>query len=520
MNHESTNEVLRDLLLRLERVQREVGEVQSILIRLLGGEQGQPPVSLDSTVEEMEEVGELEEESAVSSSEPTERPTVCINPATWLAQRRVTVLRQSPPSELNEVLDKLATFLGERFQNIRPFYEAVKRRIGGQSHSRAVRLAQSPPRVISDVCQFGTLLYEHGFLSRYHYDRNTRTLFFVPQDDGRVTNFFTGDWLERYVLLTALERAKTLLPQEVEPIVLTKAVVALPDGQETELDILLGLPDRVLWLECKTSEDWQEHATKFGRIAKCLNLPTHRAALVLLESLGPTQKQAAATLARMTVINPEELEGFIEAALTDTVFRPVVSAINAPPVSPPTPAPAAVLPTVTSAYVTWLKKMGLRPLDPATRRQIVQDLVRLNAAESLPLPELSRQLQTYYQACGSRISKNQINDVTNALRRAGLCEWRSHPDYPNGMWFLRSDVGAEEMLKQCSLLYLWTLMKNPAWATLRQLDAGAVADLLRWGLESDRLEPLLDEMTAQGKCVQQGDDWVAVGNSFVPLPAP
>jgi len=506
MSNEQMNEVLRELLLRLESIQRAVGEVQSELIQLLRAEQGPPaapsgisPAPPTSTVEE---VAELEDESAIPPT-PAERPTTCLHPTEWLTSRRVTILRQPPPGELDEVFDRLATFLGERFQNVRPFYEAIKRRVGGHAYPCAVRLTNAPPRVISDICQFGTLLHDYGFLSRYHYSRDTRTLFFDPQDDGRVTNFFTGDWLERYVLLTALERAETLLPEGMEPIVLTKAVVSLPDGQETELDILLGLPDRVLWLECKTGEDWQGHATKFGRIAGQLNIPPQRAALVLLEPLNPTQKQAASALSGMTVINPEELEEFIEAALTDTALRP---------------APPALSGSDTAAYVAWLNKLALRPLDPALRRQIVQDLIQLNAEDCLPLPELIDGLKARYQAAGSAVSKSQINDVTNALRRAGMCERRTHPNYPNGVWFLRSDVGAEDMLKQCSMLYLWTLLKNPAWATARDLDAAAVAGLLRWGLAADRLDPLLEEMTAQGKCEKRGDDWVAVGDYFVGSP--
>lgn len=515
MNHEQTQEVLRDLLLRLERVQREVGEVQIELIRLLKSEEGTPTVPssvASAVVSPVEELEELEE--VVGTLTPA---MSCINPVEWLARRRVTVLRQSEPSALDEAFDKLAMFLGERFQNLRPFYEAIKRRVAGRPYPRALKLTNSPPRVISDICQFGSLLYEHGFLKSYSYNRTTRTLVFDPQDDGRVTNFFTGDWLERYVLLTALERAGTLLPQGVEPVVLKKAVLALPDKQETELDILLGLPDRVLWLECKTGEDWREHATKFGRIARCLSIPPSHAALVLIETLEPLPKQTASVLSWMTVINPEELEEFIEAALTATKFRPSITwqgvAEVLQPVSPPlAPGPAR------AAYVAWLNKVGLRPLEPNLRKQIVEDLIQLHAEERLPLPELGKRLKARYGVAGKVVSKNQINDVLSALRRAGMCEWGAHFDYPNGVWFLRSDVGAEEMLKQCSLLYLWTLLKNPAWPTSRHLDARVVVDLLHWGLESGQLEPLLEEMTKQGKCKRQGDEWVAVGESFAAKP--
>jgi len=139
MSNEQMNEVLRELLLRLESIQRAVGEVQSELIQLLRAEQGPPaapsgisPAPPTSTVEE---VAELEDESAIPPT-PAERPTTCLHPTEWLTSRRVTILRQPPPGELDEVFDRLATFLGERFQNVRPFYEAIKRRVGGHTYSR------------------------------------------------------------------------------------------------------------------------------------------------------------------------------------------------------------------------------------------------------------------------------------------------------------------------------------------------------------------------------------------------
>jgi hypothetical protein len=455
-------------------------------------------------------VEELEEEPDLATLQPEQTAAPCINPVEWLKKCNITLLRTAPTGELDETFDRLALFLGERFHNLRPFYEAVKRRVGGHPHPRAVKLTEAPPRVISDICQFATDLHRNGFLSRCRYYRDTRTLIFDPQMDGRVVNFFTGDWLERYVLLTALKRAEPLLPEGTQPVALTKAVVSLPDGQETELDILLGLPDRVIWIECKTG-DWQEHAVKFGRIARHLGVPPHQAALVLSDPLTPEQKRNASALSRMTAINPEELEEFVETALSANPAQPPADLIH----------PIVISGSDNAAeYIAWLKRRGMRPLDARVRRQIVCDLVRLNEKVPGPLPELERRLKDEYEAVGSHVSKSQISDVTSALRRAGLCLRQSHPDYPAGAWFLRGDVSADEMLKQCALLYLWTLLKNPAWPSDQHLGKPAVAEIVRWDFNSTQdagklIDDLLNTLGSMGKCQKQGDKWIAVGEMFV-----
>jgi len=171
-------------------------------------------------------------------------------------------------------------------------------------------------------------------------------------------------------------------------------------------------------------------------------------------------------------------------------------------------------------YIAWLKRCGIRPLDASVRRQIVCDLARLNEKVPGPLPELERRLKDEYDAVGSHVSKSQINDVTNALRRAGLCLRQSHPDYPAGAWFLRGDVSADGMLKQCALLYLWTILKNPAWPSDHHLDKPAVAEIVRWDFNTthdagELIEQLLNTLGSLGKCQKQGDEWIGVGEIFV-----
>lgn len=312
---QTQEEVLRSLLIRLEDVQREVGEVQRELILLMGADTSLVETITGVTEPPVPEVEELDEvPDSVSPAEELARTSPCINLVEWLRTRNIEVLRIGTSHDLDETFDRLAIFLGERFQSIRPFYQAIKRRVCGSTHPRAIRLTDAPPKVISDICQFANDLYRNGFLTRFNYIRSERTVVFEPQSDGRVTNFFTGDWLERYVLLTILERIETLIPEGRNVEKLTKAVVRLADNQETEFDILLGLPNCVLWLECKTGE-WQEHAVKFGRISRQLGIPVSHSALVLVDELTPEQKRNASALANMTVINPEELEDFITMAL-------------------------------------------------------------------------------------------------------------------------------------------------------------------------------------------------------------
>ncbi len=99
--------------------------------------------------------------------------------------------------------------------------------------------------MMREMCPLWWLLHHHDFSSGY-YRRDVHASVFHAFEDRQAAIFFAPGWLKRHVLLSALEPAKRLLPQEEGPIAVTKALVSLPGGQETVVDMLVTLPDHVL----------------------------------------------------------------------------------------------------------------------------------------------------------------------------------------------------------------------------------------------------------------------------------
>ena len=43
------------------------------------------------------------------------------------------------------------------------------------------------------------MLKTYALLSFYKYNKDTKTIYAVPQRIGKIINFFTGGWFERYI---------------------------------------------------------------------------------------------------------------------------------------------------------------------------------------------------------------------------------------------------------------------------------------------------------------------------------
>jgi hypothetical protein len=68
---------------------------------------------------------------------------------------------------------------------------------GGSNKRSSVR--ELPGPTAGALCQCVTRLHSSGLLSGFKDLKPDRCIFFVPFEDGRVNNFFTGGWTERYM---------------------------------------------------------------------------------------------------------------------------------------------------------------------------------------------------------------------------------------------------------------------------------------------------------------------------------
>lgn len=236
----------------------------------------------------------------------------------WLNSRGIVIKQRREQMDLDVTMDRFALTLGSKFDTLCPFYEAVKKRVGG-ARSSSVSVKDMTPREISDVTGFGNGLHRHAFLKQFRYDRARARVFFEPQEDGRVTNFFTGNWLERYVVLQVKEYLATHLSEGQTVEMLVNPQVTLPDGSDSELDVLIAAPSEhgpiVMWFECKTGSDHTEYVARYKVAAESMEMSREQCALVLLKPLSAEEKRSNAAIAGMAILNLSDLPEFLECAV-------------------------------------------------------------------------------------------------------------------------------------------------------------------------------------------------------------
>ncbi|AFZ45186.1 hypothetical protein PCC7418_3064 [Halothece sp. PCC 7418] len=214
-----------------------------------------------------------------SETEPEARETmaddqVVIN---WLINQGITVQNYHIPDENEEIFNKLATYLGDKYSDLSYFYIQLKRSFS-KGQNLSVNLASRSKTEITYTTQFCNRMSDYAFLSSYQYDRKNKMLYASPQKKGLVINFITGGWFERFVYLSLCQLLQE--NDQVYQSILNPQIV-LQNGEDFELDILFLVKNKPFWIECKTG-DYQNHVMKYSRMRSVLSIPKECSLLVIL----------------------------------------------------------------------------------------------------------------------------------------------------------------------------------------------------------------------------------------------
>ncbi len=247
----------------------------------------------------------------------------------WLNNRGIKVekYRSKKESILEETFNKLAIYLGENYAILDEFHKKLKKSVQNGSEfsfslkKRAQTLEGEERKKYFDVnTKLGSMLKDAGFLSSYHYNKNTKVLKAAVHCRSDFKNFLSGDYFERFIFdkITKYFRSKGLSYDY-----LVNAKVMFPNTDRYELDLLFLVKEHLFWIECKSGSNLNSIEPDISKYSenhhKFLQIPKTNALLVCQHF---NEKQAATRTnlwQHVTVTNPESILKLIKSTLDGTV---------------------------------------------------------------------------------------------------------------------------------------------------------------------------------------------------------
>lgn len=229
-------------------------------------------------LEQSETTVEIQDEQTIQVND--------INPIfRFLTERNIQVKTFQTDEEIDEVLDNIALFMGNRYNRIKKVYNSIKSKLSSGTGFR-LDLKNATQDEVSYSCQLCNSLHQIAFLSEYKYFKSPQFLINAkPNRIPTAINFFTGQWLERFIK-TEVKNTIRKLERPVKFAYLTNPQIILPNGDDFELDVLFYIEDEIFWFEAKTGE-YQNYVDKYSRMAKLMKLDSNHSFMVLTEVNEP-----------------------------------------------------------------------------------------------------------------------------------------------------------------------------------------------------------------------------------------
>ncbi len=261
-------------------------------------------------------LAELPDQTADAPAAPEPQVHEVSGPQEYLNRRQIKVKTLPVEDESDRVLIPVAEFLGDRYTSLRTLLGKIKSNMQ-LGRSFTLNLKGEPQDLVSNVCQLCTKLHEIAFLEAYNYQKSPRYLLTAkPTTLPKAQNFFSGKWLEQYILLKVkalVARLPAVRGEAVAFDYLLNPQVILPNGSDFELDLIFQVNQHTLWIEAK-SGDYQQHISKYSKVSRLMGLNYDHAIMVLTD-LPRESCDSLSALFGMTVLSLEDLESHLMRTL-------------------------------------------------------------------------------------------------------------------------------------------------------------------------------------------------------------
>ncbi len=220
----------------------------------------------------------------------------------FLSSRGITIKSIPPKQEIDETLDKIAVFMGNKLDSIKGVLEHIKKTMS-TGRSFTINFKNEPQQTIADTTNLCTNLYKIAFLTTYRYQKSPAyILFAVPSTMPRALNFYSGQWLERFVKTQVIS---LLQSRSIGFSYLCNPQIILPNGDDFEIDMLFEIDGEVFWLEAKTG-DYQRHIEKYAKMSTMMGLDRSHTFMILADSaVTDDLARDLSNLFGMTVVRTE-----------------------------------------------------------------------------------------------------------------------------------------------------------------------------------------------------------------------
>jgi hypothetical protein len=188
----------------------------------------------------------------------------------WFNRKQIKVQANLRGVDTTGFFDEVAVSIGSNLTVLKEVLERIRWAQQKDYASATLQLDKKTPADAQAISAFCQQLYDFSFVAKCFHNRPENNIRLILQSAPAIRDFFNGEWLEWYALMSCLDYAKE---RKKRFSCARNLSIVLQNGESYELDVFMLIDGTLpICIECKSGE-FRQNIDKYLSLRKRLGIP-------------------------------------------------------------------------------------------------------------------------------------------------------------------------------------------------------------------------------------------------------
>lgn len=221
----------------------------------------------------------------------------------WFGRKQIKVMANMRGVDTTGFFDEVAMSIGQNLPVLKEVLEKLRWAQQKEYSSATIQLDKKSPADAAAISAFCQQLYDFSFVAKCFHNRAENNVRLILQTAPTIRDFFNGEWLEWFALVTCLEYTKE---RKKRFSCARNLSITLANNESYELDVFMLIDGKLpICIECKTGE-FRQNIDKYLSLRKRLGID-RKNFVMCITGLSDEHAKGLTAMYDLTFVNEREL---------------------------------------------------------------------------------------------------------------------------------------------------------------------------------------------------------------------
>lgn len=221
----------------------------------------------------------------------------------WFGRKQIKVQANLRGVDTTSFFDEVAMLIGANLPVLKEVLERIRWAQQKAYTSTTIAFDKKSPEDVQAIASFCQQLYDFSFVAKYLPNRQKNNVLLALQTAPTIRDFFNGEWLEWFALMTCLEYGKE---RQKRFSCARNLSITLTNNESHELDVFMLIDGQIpVCIECKTGE-FRHDIDKYLNMRKRLGV-SGKNVVMCVAGLSDEHAKGLTAMYDLTFVNERDL---------------------------------------------------------------------------------------------------------------------------------------------------------------------------------------------------------------------